>query len=458
MECKFCGAEIESEDLLCPVCGQDNKCETEPVACQMPEFCAEEIAEEMEQMSLETDVDKTGKPKRKIWKVILALVCCGTLLAALVVLILQGMGIDLSPRENDIYYKDSYTVNDKTAVRKADDVVAVIGDAELSNSQLQLLYWMQVDEFLRYYGSTYFDYQKPLDEQIVSEQTGLSWQQYFIEVSMQAWRRYQLLNMLADEGDYERIDEYRETLGGILVDLEQMAKDNQFENADAMIKTDMGAACSAQDYIDYVELYNVAMLFLNEKYEEMAPSMEDISAYYTENEADFNKSGITKDSGMLVDVRHILVQLDDPAAAGNGQVTYTDDQWEACRQKAQELLDKWKAGKADEDYFAELANANSKDGGSNTKGGLYTQVAQGEMVQAFNDWIFDEARITGDTGLVKTEFGYHVMYFVQSEAKWIVAARTNLLSDRIDDMIAAAEERWPMQINFKNIALTEIER
>jgi len=33
------------------------------------------------------------------------------------------------------------------------------------------------------------------------------------------------------------------------------------------------------------------------------------------------------------------------------------------------------------------------------------------MVTAFNDWCFDEARQVGDTGIVETEYGYHVMYF-----------------------------------------------
>ena len=34
------------------------------------------------------------------------------------------------------------------------------------------------------------------------------------------------------------------------------------------------------------------------------------------------------------------------------------------------------------------------------------------MVSAFNDWCFDSARKAGDTGIVETEYGYHVMYFV----------------------------------------------
>ena len=34
------------------------------------------------------------------------------------------------------------------------------------------------------------------------------------------------------------------------------------------------------------------------------------------------------------------------------------------------------------------------------------------MVVNFNDWCFDSARKTGDTDIVESEYGYHVMYFV----------------------------------------------
>ena len=34
------------------------------------------------------------------------------------------------------------------------------------------------------------------------------------------------------------------------------------------------------------------------------------------------------------------------------------------------------------------------------------------MVTAFEDWCYAEGRKTGDTGIVETEYGYHVMYFV----------------------------------------------
>lgn len=119
-----------------------------------------------------------------------------------------------------------------------------------------------------------------------------------------------------------------------------------------------------------------------------------------------------------IDVRHILIQ---PEA---GTLTAEDEGYEAeqeelnaaAKARAEEIYAQWKAGEATEDSFAALANTESSDTGSNTNGGLYTQVAQGEMVPVFNDWCFDASRKAGDSGIVYAEStnysGYHIMYFV----------------------------------------------
>ena len=50
------------------------------------------------------------------------------------------------------------------------------------------------------------------------------------------------------------------------------------------------------------------------------------------------------------------------------------------------------------------------------------------MVKAFEDWCFDEARTAGDTGIVQTEYGFHVMYFVgDSETTY----RNHLISNKL---------------------------
>ncbi len=55
---------------------------------------------------------------------------------------------------------------------------------------------------------------------------------------------------------------------------------------------------------------------------------------------------------------------------------------------------------------------NSADTGSAEDGGLYENVYPGQMVANFNDWCFAEGRQAGDTGIVESDYGYHIMYYV----------------------------------------------
>lgn len=115
----------------------------------------------------------------------------------------------------------------------------------------------------------------------------------------------------------------------------------------------------------------------------------------------------------LVNVRHILTM---PAT---GTLTTDDEGYAeelvaldaAALESAQAIYDMFLSGDQSEDSFATLANSYSEDTGSNTTGGLYAQVAMGEMVAEFEDWCFDANRKVGDTGIVATTYGYHVMYF-----------------------------------------------
>ena len=123
---------------------------------------------------------------------------------------------------------------------------------------------------------------------------------------------------------------------------------------------------------------------------------------------------VSKNTLATVDARHILIMPKGGTKSEDGTtVTYSDAEWEACRVEAQKLLDQYLAGEKTEAAFGELANAHSEDqNGKVTNGGLYSDIYLGQMVQPFQEWIFDSSRQYGDTGLVKTQYGYHVMYFV----------------------------------------------
>jgi len=139
-----------------------------------------------------------------------------------------------------------------------------------------------------------------------------------------------------------------------------------------------------------------------------------------------------------VNVRHILFQA-DTSELDTTSATYDADSkaiWEEAKAKAEDALAQWKAGAATADSFAELANELSDDPGSNTNGGLYNDVSKNSgYVESFENWCMDSGRKVGDTGIVETSYGYHVMYLDGfGDAYWKTLVR--------DEMTNAAMNEW----------------
>lgn len=147
------------------------------------------------------------------------------------------------------------------------------------------------------------------------------------------------------------------------------------------------------------------------------------------------------DEQSTIDVRHILLKSDE-----------TNDA--EVKQKAEDLLQQWKDGAHTEDSFAQLATDNTEDPGSASTGGLYEGVKPGDMVTAFNDWCFDPSRKVGDTGIVKTDYGYHIMYFVGAgDAAWKSDAKTALANKEYSDYLDSLLEKYQTSTHEKVIKM-----
>ena len=124
--------------------------------------------------------------------------------------------------------------------------------------------------------------------------------------------------------------------------------------------------------------------------------------------------------------------MPDGVDTSRSDVKLTDKQLAEARKKAQKILDKYNSGAKTELEFAKLAEKYSKDtestssGTSGNYGGYYGGVTQGTMVENFNDWSMDDLRTYGDTGIVDSKYGCHIMYFISKQPKYLFDCETDL--------------------------------
>ena len=354
--------------------------------------------------------------------------------------------------------KGTYTVTDEEAIANADTVVATIGDHTMTNAQLQAFYWMQVQSFLSseygnymmYYGA--LDYAQPLDTQVCAMTGSGTWQQFFLKESLNTWRNYFALAEGAKTAGLKLSEEEQALLDSIEETMQANAEYYGLASVEELLKHNIGPGADLEDYTYFQEMLMLGNQYYDAEVAKINPTMEEVEAFFAAHEADYAQSGITKD-GKLVNVRHVLLTPQGGTVDANGTTTYSEEEWAACEAEAQKVLDEWLNGACDEESFAALANTYSQDPGSNTLGGLYEGVQQGQMVPEFDAWCFDETREPGNYGMVKTTYGHHLMYFVSGTPIWENYARQDLMSEKTSEMLSALSEGYPMEVEYDKITL-----
>ena len=188
--------ELQEETLQAPV--TEEEIPGAEVVVEEPTAAAEETVEQ-------TPVEPVKKATPG--KIAVAVGIVILLAALLIALVLGGKGQKTETTENapaeetavvetveatipadgnpeDVTCKGSYSISDEEVAATADTVVATIGENTLTNRNLQIYYWMEVQNFLNTYGAyaAYFgmDYTQPLDTQRSTYDENLTWQQFFL--------------------------------------------------------------------------------------------------------------------------------------------------------------------------------------------------------------------------------------------------------------------------------------
>lgn len=148
--------------------------------------------------------------------------------------------------------------------------------------------------------------------------------------------------------------------------------------------------------------------------------------------------GVDENKAPMSNVRHLLVEFEGGEEdEESGETVYTDEEKAAAKEAAEAYLKEWKEGEATEESFTALLKEHSDDTGVTENEGLYENITpDSSYVKNFLDWSTDPARKVGDTGVIETEYGYHVMYFVgHSEMTY----RDSMITD---ELRVADQEEW----------------
>ena len=426
-----------------------------------------------------------------------------------------------------------------SGIREKNTVALTVGDHELNNVEMNYFFMDAVNNFYSSYGSYAamfgLDLSKPLNEQFVDEESGLTWADDFMTSAKDSAASIYALVDAAEAAGYTLSAQEQEALETNMESLNLYATMYGYSNADSYLKAMYGTGASKETYKTYCEKQALASSYYNHyaqtlTYEDAdlrTKEAEDFNAYssysynyyylganrfltggttdaegnvtYSDEETaasiaaaeeaakaltaagitdaaaldaaiaalEINKDteasstantntlyssinatyadwladssrkagdvayfasgsednisgyyvvmfqGATDNTFALKNVRHILVAPEHVHEEGEEHAegeTYSAEELAEAKAVAEEILNQWMSGDKTEESFAALANEKSADG-DGTTGGLYENVYPGQMVDPFENWCYDASRKAGDTGIVESDYGYHVMYF-----------------------------------------------
>lgn len=463
MKCPYCGAENADEALRCGECGRNLY---EPEKRTEPEEIAEpaEPVEPLEPLAEEPPIEPVETPKKRISAGLIVTIGVAAVALVLMVLILVRQAIPevpqtgavATPTGNDApatetvtpaYPVTAYSSPATMPEEAMDAQIGHFGAESLDNRTLNYYYWGEFNYLYNYYGTALYqwmDLSTPLGQQAYNGQSDYTWQDMLLENSLSTMEETYALLFLAQESGYVLSEEDQAGIDQILEQLRSAAEQYGYADLDGYLQSAYGSGANETSFRSFMEHSVLASNYANQLYNRPEYSEEDIRAYY--EAGDYAASGLEQDDQRNIDVRHILIQ------------TRTDESgaedWAATLAEAERILALWESSPTEE-HFAALAEEYTEDPGSQSTGGLYTDVQPGQMVQTFNDWCFKAGRQSGDTGIVQTSYGYHIMYFVAHADRpaWMETVEADMRAEAYSNAVAAAVAQCGFEIDYTAVVL-----
>lgn len=120
--------------------------------------------------------------------------------------------------------------------------------------------------------------------------------------------------------------------------------------------------------------------------------------------------------------------------------------------KAEEIYNQWKNGGESIDSFKTLASTYTTDYASASKGGYYANVMKEDLVDELDKWLYAEERKEGDSALIKTGYGYHIIVYAGTgEPAWKVPIIETIKDTKVTAQMQGYTELYPPTVIQGNL-------
>ena len=253
--------------------------------------------------------------------------------------------------------------------------------------------------------------------------------------------------------------ETQEMIDSIPSKLAAQASGSGFARVDDYLAQSFGPCVTVEDYLNYYRMTSLAYTYAGQIQQGITVTDEEVEDFFDRHADEYAQQGINKVDQNVINVRHILVMPEkDVDSDGDGTNDQSSEQaWAAAEQSANDIYVEWQLDPTEEN-FAAMASGKSQDPGSTENGGMYEGVYPGQMVAEFNDWCFDPERKPGDTAIVRTSYGYHIMYFsgVGDYVYWRSVAESDTQYEKFNSTIDELFSGYDLKVDYENLHLFDI--
>lgn len=291
-------------------------------------------------------------------------------------------------------------INNSGIIQKS-TIAATIGDRQLNSVELSYYYNDAVNEMYSQWYSEYesntdsylqvmgLDTSKPLNKQVQDQQTGLTWDQHFVNEAIKQAKSDFALCDLAKAENFTLPEEKQTELDNIVKNIETYAMLYGYSNSSQYLRASYGYGADAESYAEYLERGALADAYAEAHLESITYDDAQIREYESGKADNYNSYTYAS----------VYLSQSDFIKGGtkgeNGIMTYSDEEKEAARAAVKAAAEDLATATTVEELKEKLKALELNEGSTATvnekKDEIHTAI-NGTL----NKWLADTARQEGD--------------------------------------------------------------